>query len=81
MEKFLKLFENVKEGPVSTIIGLIMFLLGAVLIYLTYKSEDALVWMSVEVGVFACGALLLLKNDEWITKAYKSIRNKNGTKG
>lgn len=66
MEKFLKLFENVKGGPISTFIGLALFIFGGVMIYSTYKSENAVVWASFEVGIFGVGMFLLLKSDIWI---------------
>lgn len=63
--------ESIKQGLISTIIGVIFFIGGGVLTYLTYKDTHALEWASVEVGLFIIGALFLKANDEWITKKFR----------
>lgn len=71
MDKILELFKNVKGGPVATVIGTIFFVLGGITTWQTYKSENALAWASVEVGLCVIGAVLLFKSDEWLRGLFK----------
>lgn len=71
MEAILKIFANVKGGPMTTIVGAIFFGLGGVTIWKTYTSENLVAWASVEVGLFVIGAFLLFKSDEWLKSLFK----------
>lgn len=65
------IIESIKAGLISTIIGIIFFIGGGIMVYVTYKDTHALEWASVEVGLFVIGALFLKANDEWITNKFK----------
>lgn len=67
LDKIVTYFTNVKGGPISTVIGLLMFIFGGVMIW----KMDGLSWASVETGVFILGILLLLKSDTWIKGLFK----------
>ena len=63
--------KNIKAGFVSTGLGGILFIMGGVMVWQTYKSDTPVVWVSVETLTFVSGIILLLKNDEWITGKFK----------
>jgi hypothetical protein len=71
MKEFLSLFSNIKGGPISTILGTLMFLFGAFLIYGTYRSDNSITWASVETGIFGIGGYLLVISDNWIKSLFK----------
>ena len=75
MEKILDLFKNVKGGPMTTVVGVIMFALGGWATWTTYKSDNVIAWVSVEVGIFIVGAYLLFKSDEWLRHLFKKDGN------
>ena len=71
MKEFLGLFANIKGGPISTILGALMFIFGGILIYNTYQSDNTVTWVSVEVGIFGIGGYLLVISDTWIRSLFK----------
>ena len=66
MKEIFGYFNNIKGGPVSTFIGLAMFIAGGIMIWKT----EGLTWASIEVGVFILGSLLLLKSDAWLKSVF-----------
>lgn len=71
IDKLIPEIKNIKGGPVSTFIGVVLFIMGSIMVYKTYKSESPLLWTSVEAGVFALGIFFLVISDEWIKKSIK----------
>ena len=70
MNKIIEIAKNIQEGPVTTVLGVVLFLFGGWMVYTTYKSEDDLVYVSVEVGVFLLGVLMLLAYDDYIASIF-----------
>lgn len=64
--KFIDIFKNITAGPMSTLLGLVFFIAGGVMVWTTYQSDDVIVWTSFEVIALAVGCILLIKNDEWL---------------
>lgn len=66
MNELLKVMQNVTKGPKTSIVGLLMFLGGAYMIYNDWKSpseENQLTYTSIEVGIFFVGLYLFLSSD------------------
>ena len=68
MKDLLELAKNIKKGPKSSIIGLLMFLGGG---YTIYTHEHTLTYTSVEVGVFVVGLYLFLSSGDMFSKEEK----------
>lgn len=64
--KFLEIFKNVNAGPMSTLMGLVFFVVGGYMVYATYQGGTGIIWTSFEVILFGAGCGLLLINDEWL---------------
>lgn len=60
MKELLNLVKNIKAGPRTSVVGGILGIFGA---YLIYTSEEALDWMSIEVGLLLIGTYLCLSSD------------------
>ena len=65
-KEFIDYLKNVEGGPISTFLGLVMFLFGGAAIYFSRGSENPISWASLEVGIFAVGIVLLIKSDKWL---------------
>lgn len=68
MKDLLDLVKNVKKGPKTSIVGIILFLFGG---YTIYTSEVTLTYMSIEVGIFVVGLYLFLTSDGLFSKPPK----------
>lgn len=60
MDKLINLLKNVKRGPITTTVGVVVFLFGG---YLVYMSKSSLTWDSVPTGLFIVGIVLLVVPD------------------
>ena len=69
MKDFIQLLGNITGGPVSTIVGLVLFIGGGFSIWQLDQSK--IMWNSVELGLFGVGIILLLKSDGWIKSLFK----------
>lgn len=65
MKEVLELLKNVKRGPKTSIVGIILCLFGG---YLIYTMDTSLTWASVEVGIFVVGLYLCLTSDGLFAK-------------
>ena len=69
MNELLKAMQNVTKGPKTSLVGLIMFLGGAYMIYEDWKNpKTSLTYASIEVGIFAVGLYLFLSSDGFFLK-------------
>lgn len=66
MDKLLSLFKNIKGGPMTTLVGLVLFFSCGTIIFETKGDENQLAWVSVEVGLFVLGIYFLVISDSWI---------------
>lgn len=76
-KEFIDYLKNLEGGPVSTVMGFIMFIFGGVMIYVSSGSENTVTWASIEVIIFAVGLILLLKSDKWLKKIKAKNKNEN----
>lgn len=61
-DKIIDYIKNIKVGPISTAIGVLMFFIGGNAI-IKSESND---WLALEVGLFLIGLIMLIKSDEWL---------------
>ena len=68
MKDLLELAKNIKKGPKTSIVGLLLCLFGG---YMIYDNEQTMTYASVEVGVFVVGLYLFLTSDGLFSKKKK----------
>lgn len=66
MDKIPESFKNIEGGPISTILGVFLFVFGGLVIWNSYEDSNTVTWVSVEVGLFLLGIYFLGKSDKWI---------------
>lgn len=63
MNEMLKWIKNIKGGPISTLLGLVLVGAG---IYMYVQLDPSEAISLTEGGLITVGSALLLKSDDWI---------------